>query len=248
MPDPTPAPEGNPGGAPPAPAAGAPPAGDAAKTFTQEDVNRMLGEAKRDSKDAGDKAGRAAALKEVEPELAELRQFKADAEAAKLTEDEKRQVELKAAQDAAAAEKARADALAVEGLRRDAIAEKAPELPAAYRRMVGGTTPEEIEQSVKAAAEAHDADSAEIVSEFARFLTSATPEQVVEQLGEELGKPLAARMLGRPASIGSPMQPTNGQPVVPPKAGSIRERMAELKDLPAHKRDEAWVGLMLKPE
>ena len=178
-------------------------AGDEARTFTQEEVNRILAEQRRKIEP------KSAELTDLRSKLAAFEQAEADRKAAQMTELEKAQaVAAEAAKRAEAAE-AREQAAQQAAMRANLVAAKGADLPELFRGRVTGSTEEEVLASLQEQRQA----VADLQTQFVRDLSAALSERIAETYGEA-GQALAARLAGTPVSIGAPPAPT-GQPAVP---------------------------------
>lgn len=177
-------------------------AGVAPRTFTQEDVERIIGERLR-------KVAPKAEVEGLKAKLAAFEQADKERADAQKTELQKLTERAEAAEQKRLAAEQAALAAQQDALRARLVAAKAPDLPELFRGRVAGTTEDEVLASIQEQRQA----VAELQTEFVRYLSGATPERIAETYGEA-GQALAARLTGTPVSIGAPTAPV-GQPAVP---------------------------------
>jgi len=222
------------------PSAGKPDPKPDEKTFTQADLDRVVKDRLAKHDDSAAKKGREAALAEHAEDFAELQkrrdsektdQEKAAEEHARLQREKDETVAALTAERAAR-------------VRAEVIAEKAPDLPLAYKRMIDGTTPEEVEASIAAAQEAWGAERKGTLATLFTSLASMSPDKIVEVYGKD-AEWLAELRAGRPVNVGAAAgaPPQRGTP-----GGGLLGRMQQAKDLPEAKRDDAFVDALLNPE
>lgn len=227
---------------------GAPPAGDAPKpedtpkTFTQEDVNRLVAAEKRDATAAGETRGREAATAENADDLAEL----ATRRTAEKSEAEQRQEELDA-------EKLRADTAVAQAqtaergrLRAEVIAVDGADLPTIFKATVDGDDEAKVKESVVGARAAWEELEASVVAKTLTAAASMTAEQLVEKYGEEATKALVGRLTGRAPSIASPAGGPAPQPAPSGNGDGFASLIADGKQSSAE-RSKIWLEKVTKP-
>lgn len=175
-----------------------PPADASKKTFTQADVDKMMQDRLARQTKQTDKT-----TEDLQTKLTALEEAEAERERAELTETEKLQADLVAAQaQVKTAEEGRASAQH-DALRSQVIAQHGADLPPAYHTQVQGENAEALLQSVEEARTQHTQDLADYTAKLLSNLATATPEQLTETYGEA-ATALVTRLEGKPPSIGGP--------------------------------------------
>ena len=194
----------------------APPA--AGKTFTQDELDRIVADRIAREKRAADKRA-----SELETELAGFREAETKRKEAEMTEAQKAEEARKAAEARAQQLEAELTAARTDALRSQIIAAEAADLPLAYRLQVTGADEDAIKESVGNVRKQFETDRAA----WLRGLASMTPEDIAAQYGEDVASPLVARLTGKPQSVGA--APRSSVPADPPAEWS-----------PDNNTPEAW--------
>lgn len=193
----------------------APPAG---KSFSQDDVDRMIADRLAREKRAADKRA-----SELEAELAGYRDDAEKRKAAEMSEAEKAAQARAEAEARAQAAEDRLRQAEVRALRAEIISAEAADLPATYKAQVTGEDADAIRESLASVRDQHKADAADLL----RRVSGMAPEDLVAQFGEDAAAPLAARLTGKPQNVGAAPRP--GTVATPPDEWS-----------PDNNTPEAW--------